>query len=447
MLHLLLASAVLAAPDTTRTARPIAAPAHGVATVRRALRAVPTDSLDLAALEREALLRNPSLAAMRATAAAARARARVAGALDDPMVSLAAAPRSYTTASTSPAGALTPAADEFPAWRVGITERLPLFGTRGLERASARDDAAAAMLDAEAARLDLLERVRLAFFDLYRIDRALETNDRQVDLMEQFRRVALTRYSAGTEGEADPLAADEELGMLVHREASLERERRGAQAELNTLLHRAPDAPLAPAPRVLVIPAPDTASTAARPEVRAGEARIAASEARVTASERRRLPVLEVGIAQDLFMNEPERRTIASLGFNLPIAGGKSAAIEEAKAERRRAAAERDAAADAQALRFAEARADWEESLHEVEVLETIVAPTAERAIAAARAAYENGRGAFLPLLDAARHRADVRLDIESARTRAARGWAALARATAADATTLAPDDGKEPRR
>ena len=144
-------------------------------------------------------------------------------------------------------------------------------------------------------------------------------------------------------------------------------------------------------------------------------------------------------------MEEPERRTVAMLGFNLPIANGRGAAIAEARAERQRAESERDAASDAQALRLARARADWEESTHEVEVLETIVAPTSERSVAAARAAYENGRGAFLPLLEAARRRAEVRLEIENARVRAARGWAELARATARDLTTLSPE-GKEPR-
>lgn len=458
MLQWILATAlVAAAPDTTKVVPPalpaVAVPVPGVPRhasapgFSRVPRPVPTDSLDLVALEREALLKNPTLAAMRATATAARARARVAGSLEDPMVSLAVAPRSYSEASTSMPGESTPAGDRFPAWRAGVRQRLPIFGERGLERASASADAAAALLDAEAARLDLLERVRLAFFDLYRVERAIETSGEQINLMNQFRRVALTRYAAGTDGQQDPLAADAELGMLAHERASLEREQRIAIAELNTLLHRDPGAAIAAAPLTLVVPAPDTAGAgpADWPEVLAGEARIAASEARASLSARRRLPVLEVGVEQDLFMEEPERRTVAMLGFNLPIAGGRGAAIAEARAERQRAESERDAASDAQALRLARARADWEESTHEVEVLETIVAPTSERSVAAARAAYENGRGAFLPLIEATRRRAEVRLEIENARVRAARGWAELARATARDLTTLSPE-GKEPR-
>src|SRR5512132_3541435 len=281
-----LALAVLAASsDTTRTPAPGPRPAMMPAARPARAAAASADTLDLAALEREALLRNPSLAAMRAAAASARAEARVAGSLEDPMISIAAAPRSYTEPGTGMAGQMTPAEDRFPAWRASIRQRLPLFGARGLERASARAEASAATLDAEATRLDLLERVRLAFFDLYRIDRAIETNEQQTDLVGQFRRVALTRYAAGTEGQQDPLQADSELGMLAHARASLERERRTVAAELNTLLHREAAAPVGPAPRRLVVPVADTAGAArgAWPEVRAAEARVAASASRRSA--------------------------------------------------------------------------------------------------------------------------------------------------------------------
>ncbi|MEO5616486.1 MAG: hypothetical protein ABIS67_01835, partial [Candidatus Eisenbacteria bacterium] len=52
---------------------------------------------------------------------------------------------------------------------------------------------------------------------------------------------------------------------------------------------------------------------------------------------------------------------------------------------------------------------------------------------------YEGGRGGFLPLIDAARRRAEARLAVEVARTHAARGWAALERAVAGDVITLTP--------
>jgi len=441
---------------TTDTSTRVALPPHGEG------RFAGVDTLALDWLEREALTRNPTLAAMRATAAEARAHARVAGSLEDPTVDIAWAPRSYVEPhSGDMAGHLMTGspADVFPAYRWRVRQTLSIFGERGLERRSARADAGAAFLDAEAARLDLLEQVRLAFFDLYQVERALETNAEQVLLVSQFRRVALARYASGSEGQQDPLSADTELGMLAHQEAMLGRERRVARVRLNTLLNRPPALPLPPPPQRLELPAlGDTAratlaSRAPWPELRASEARVAAGEARMTLANRGRFPKFEIGFERDLFMDEWERRSVAMVGLNLPLALGRQAATrDEARAALARARAEQAAATGRVAQRVEEARADYEEALHEIEVLESILLPTSERALGAARAGYESGRGTFLPLIEAARRRAEARLAVEGARARAARGWAMLQRAVAGDVLTLTPagagaSDRKEPQR
>lgn len=457
---------IAAATDTTNSSRtgaatPSTAPVFsgGVLTPAHddARYGGPPDTLALDWLEREALLRNPTLAARRAAAAQARARARVAGSLEDPMVDFGAAPRSFTDANTGPAAMGGAPGGTAPAYRFGVRQRVEIFGERGLERRSARAEAAATTLDAEAAQLDLLQEVRLAFFNLYRVERALESNAEQAVLLNQFRRVALSRYAAGAEGQQDPLDADSELGMLAHEKAMLLRERRVTGVRLNTLLHREPALPLPPSPRRLTLPAlADTARAALAwrspwPELRASDARIAAEEARLSLAWRRRLPVLELGLEHDRFMDEEERRTIATVGINLPIGRGRLAAAEdEARAALQRTRSERAAVADQVELRIEEARADLEESLHEVEVLESVVVPASERSLAAARAAYESGRGGFLSLMQSARRRAEARLTVEEARTRAARGWAALQRAVAGDGVTAeehAASTGTDERR
>jgi outer membrane protein TolC len=471
-MHQLLLSAVLlaAASDTTTNARtaPLPAVSRGVAdsAARPAPRMLPvmpphgeiafasTDTLALDWLEREALRRNPGFAAMRAAAAGARAKARLEGSLEDPMVEFAFAPRSYTEPHSGggmgvdAAGhPITVAPEEIPAYKWSIRQRLPLFGERGLARRSARAEAAASLLDAEAARLDLLEEVRLAFFQLYRAERALETNAQQAVLVNQFRRVALARYASGTEGQQDPLMADTELGMLAHSEAVLQRDRRVARMRLNTLLNRHPSLALPPPPvRIQLPPLADTsrAGLAARspwPELRASDARIAAEEARLSLAGRGRLPQFEIGFERDFFMDEWERRSVVMVGMNLPIGLGRNAARrDEARASLQRARAERVATADRVALKLEEARVDYEEVLHEIEVLETILVPTSERSLAGARSGYESGRGGFLPLIEAARRRAEVRLMLEEARARAAQAWAMLQRAVAGDVLVLTPE-------
>ena len=77
-------------------------------------------SLDLRLLERAVLERNPSVGAMRAAWRGAEAAADQAGGLDDPMLELMAAPRSWSRSSVD------------PAYAVGLSQHLPLFGQRGL---------------------------------------------------------------------------------------------------------------------------------------------------------------------------------------------------------------------------------------------------------------------------------------------------------------------------
>src|SRR5205814_7461289 len=67
-------------------------------------------------------------------------------------------------------------------------------------------------------------------------------------VVEQLRRVALSRYAAGLVGEADALMAESELSMLDHEAIKSENDAARAVARMNALLHRSWDAsmPLPP---------------------------------------------------------------------------------------------------------------------------------------------------------------------------------------------------------
>jgi len=396
---------------------------------------VPPDTLTLAWLEQQVIARNPGLAAMRAAAAEASARSRATGALEDPNVQLMGAPSSF--------GSGPPDA----GYRVQITQGFSPFGQRGLQKQAAGAEAHAAAQDAEGARLDLLRETREAFFDYYLLARSLENNDEQSELMGQFRRVALAKYSAGTGEQQDPLTADLELSELEHRGIRLETEQRVLTGRLNALLHLPGSSPLPPAPRRLEAPvAADTSSDsiAARggwPQLAAADARVAAAESRVSLAGRERLPRFAFGWQYDRAMDVPEWRSMGIVAFNLPLWLGRlNAAEDESRAALVRVQAERASAADQAARHVDESSAEFEEASHEVEVIERGMVPTSQRALAAARSSYESGRGTFLSLLDVARRADDTRLELEMARVRRARAWAELQHAVAADRTPSNPE-------
>jgi len=119
-----------------------AVPIHAAAqtAVLDSLQSRPTLDLDL--LERAILERNSSLGAMRAAWRGGEAAADQAGGLDDPVLEIMTAPRSWSGSGVD------------PAYMAALSQRLPLFGQRGLEKRAARAGARALGEDYRGARAE-----------------------------------------------------------------------------------------------------------------------------------------------------------------------------------------------------------------------------------------------------------------------------------------------------
>ena len=362
-------------------------------------------SLDLNSLESTVLSRNPSLAAMRSAWEAMEARADAAGAWDDPRVEGMVAPQSFG----SSAG---------PGWSVQVSQMVPLFGQRAAMGQATRAMARSMREDYRAMRLEMLRMTREVYFQLYLAARSIEVNREIAGLLDQFRRVALQKYAAGTVGQQDALQADVEQGMLEHQLFAASRTRGEVQARLRALLHDETDRAFPDPPRDLphighqLADTTFAAAAANRPELRANAAAIEARRAEIVAAGRMRLPELMLIGRYDRTMDVPEWRTMVGAGVTLPLGFGRSGAgVRAARAELRRAEQERIAESDSIRAQVEIARARVRESSHELEIIETRVVPATERALASVRAGYESNRSDFLTLLTAERDLARARLD------------------------------------
>jgi outer membrane protein, heavy metal efflux system len=365
-------------------------------------------SLDLEGVLHRVLERNPSLAAARATWTAAKASARQAGAWEDPMLDWMAAPRSFGSSRVD------------PAYRIGISQPLSIFGQRGLRRRMGEADARAAAWDLRTAQLDLVHQARLVFAEYWLNGRAIALNRELLDLLPQFRRVTLAKYSAGLVGQQDPLQVDVELAMLDHQAVILERERRVTMAVLNVLMHEPTDRWLPPPPDSLPLPDtsvvhPDLAprARALRPEMRAADARVEMSRAAVTFAGRQRLPQTTFGVAYDRFWSEPELRTTVGVTMNVPIPWRISASQAEARARLQWSEGQSAAIQDSVELQVAVAAARLHEQSHDVQIARERMLPLAERTLRASRASYEANRTDFLTVLTALRDYLRVHLEAD----------------------------------
>jgi outer membrane protein TolC len=363
-------------------------------------------SLDLPSLERAVLRRNPTLAAMRSAAAAMEARADLAGAWDSPRVEGMVAPQSLGSSTVD------------PGWSVELTQMVPLFGQRSLAGKANRAMARTMREDYRAMRLEMLRMARELYFQLFLAARSIEVNRELAALLEQFRRVALQKYAAGTVGQQDALQADVEAAMLEHQLVAAGRTRGEVQARLRALLHdesdRAFPDPSRDLPHIEHALADTTFASAAatRPELRAREAAVDARRAEIAAAGRSRLPELMLLARYDRAMDMPEWRTMVGAGITLPIWPGRTGAgVRAARAELERAESERLAVSDSIRAQVEIARARVRETSHELDLIETRVVPATERALASVRAGYESNRSDFLALLTAERDLARARLD------------------------------------
>lgn len=405
--------------------------------------------LDREELIAAVLARNPGVEAARQAWRAAREQLPQARSLDDPMAGYSLAPLSIGSNDV-----------DF-GHELRLSQRLPYPGTLRLRGDVVTAEAAAAEQRIEVVRQQLAE-LASGLFDRYWLTaRSLEITAVHRRLLEDFQRVATSRYATGLAPQQAPIQAEVEAAHLLHREVVLRSEQRTVAARINALLRRDPGAPLPPPPAELGRPAPPeppearAAAAAGRPEVRAQRAEIEARRAGVDLEKLGFYPGFEVMTSYSSMWNMTEHRWMVGVGVNLPVRRQRiRAAVAEAEA--RLAADESELARLEDEVREAVevAALALDEALHVVHLYENRVLPAARDQVAAARAGFETGANTMLALIDAERSLRTAELDVHQAVAEAFSRRAELDRAlgrtpspAAGDAAAQAALDAEEENR
>ncbi|MDE2052351.1 MAG: TolC family protein [Gammaproteobacteria bacterium] len=369
------------------------------------------------------LAHNASLEGMREAVVAAVAKVRPAGSLDDPMLSVSAAPRTFGTAGG-------------PSGEVEVSQSFPWWGTLNARREVARANAEAVGQDFDALRLRLASLARGAFADWLYVHRALEINVANQSVLTELRNVARVRYTTGQAPQEDVLQADVERTMLKQQRLEWERDLTTAQARMNALLDRSPQAEI-PAPGELPAPSALPAEeilaerALAHPQLEELAAEERAAEAQQQLAEKERFPKFGVSAGYNSMWTDPAMRPMVGLSITVPIDQGKyRAAIDAAHAEARRAASTLE---DQRASLLADLSADYaavQEAQQSVALYRDELVPLARSTLDVARAEYGSGRGDFLNVLTAEQHRLDTELALARTQSQYFRALAELDRAS-----------------
>ncbi len=268
---------------------------------------------------------SPELRAAALETEAASARVDRADALDDPMLSAQTMQVPGSRAHMDQTNILVQ--QEFPLWgKLGLRKskaEAMLDSARGGERATA------AVLD---------EKIKVAFARYYAASQALAINTEVTHIASEMQRAANARYGQGIGGQADALMALAEGTKAKIERLRLQGEHDGAAADLNALLARAPNAPLAEPSSLTALPNPLPGIDAltervrsANPVLFAEAAQVRGAEAAQELAEKAWYPDVTVGAGPQ--SNLGSWGYTAMVGVKIPLEwGAKEADEREANA-------------------------------------------------------------------------------------------------------------------
>lgn len=351
-----------------------------------------------AALE-DALAKNPTLIALRKQFEAARHR---------PAQELFLMPPTFEATIWSwPIKTLNPADTEFYMFTLG--QDVPGRGKRRLRAAVAEKDVELAVNEIAVRARDVVDQVKRTYAELFVTRKEIEIHLANLDLLRQFADISEVKYSTGRISQQDVLKAVVELS-IVHDDLVMLDERAAiAEARLNTLLDRPPEAPLGPLlePRERVIlPASTELQRLAverQPELKAAQLERERAEAALAAVKREYKPDFFVSGG---YMLMPRDRDgwIGTVGITWPNApwsrGRLDARVAEANAEIEATRARERVVENAIRLAVQEAYVRVQAAGQRAALLRTSIVPQSEQTLEVSRVAYQTDRADFLALLD-----------------------------------------------
>jgi outer membrane protein, heavy metal efflux system len=380
------------------------AAAHGtLASADETMNSAPT--AELRQLIAEALKNSPEIAAASHERDAAGHRVSPAGALEDPMFEAGLI--------NVPVQPLRLNREDMTMKMLGISQRLPYPGKRGLREEVAAKDAESAAFGYRETVNRVVRDVKVAFYDLALADRSIEVLERNRLLVEQLLRIAEGRYSVGQGAQADLLKAQTQLAKMSEELLRMRRERRSIEADLARAVGRGAQAASMQAQmpgldaRALAIDRLREAALQNRPQLLGLKALIDKGQKALNLARKDYYPDFDVRFQYGQREKDLEgmpRTDVFSLtvAFNLPVWGAKKLEpkIAEAQAMREQAISLYQAQQNELIAKLRQQVAIAEQSRESAKLYETGILPQARLALESALAAYRVNRVDFPMLLD-----------------------------------------------
>ncbi len=353
-----------------------------------------------------AKVNNPDYLSMRHEAQAASARVEMAGAWMDPKFRI-----EWMDITKSDTQNVTLWPDGVGSTKYTLMQDLPWFGKRDLKRAIAAQEAQAVDGRAQATWAELAAKLKTTHALRYFLHSSRKLTQELLDLTTRLANVAQVRYAGGLAMQQDAIRAQVEQTTMQTELVALDGEARQAEARLNALLARPPNAPLAVPTSLPTLPAAAKLNADAlmarahqgSPQLFSEEARIKAASLSRELSLKNRYPDFTLAITPTQIQSRVSEWSLM-LEMNIPLQQGTRRAQEREAQAMLEAAHTRLAAITNQlAADVSEHLAGIEAAQRTEQLARSSLLPQAELTFQAALAGYENGKLDFATLLEAQR--------------------------------------------
>ena len=293
-----------------------------------------------------------------------------------------------------------------------ISQRFPFPGKRPLMREMASKEAEAVSTEIQGKIHQIIKDVKTAYYDLSHIYRTTEVTQRNKRILEDFAKIAETRYAVGEGIQQDVFKAHVEVSKMVDDLIMLGQRKRALEAKLNALLNRSPETPMGEPEEVVFRKFPFTIEELQKmalemnPTLKGMKKMIEAKEKAYALAKREYYPDFNFKVAYGQRDNglDMKRRDMLTgmVEMNIPIfyKSKQDRKVAETKAEVLATEAQYRAMKNEILFMITDMASMVQRVERQIDLYKTGIIPQASLQINSAMSAYRVNRADFMTLLD-----------------------------------------------
>ena len=298
---------------------------------------------------------------------------------------------------------------------VGISQQVPFWGKRAIKEEVAQYEAESYKWAIEERKIELARMVKETYYQIWAADKELGVVDKNLQILSDFITIAESKYSVGQGVQQDIYKAGLEKSKMLDMQITLRQQRKSLEANLNYLLFRPANMPVATiadfALPQISLSAEQLNQTALenRPQFKSLGSLVSKGQASHRLAQKEFYPdfnlsfeyMFKEAVATEMVSDPGYNMFTVGVTFNLPFQQGwRRAMLAESTSETSMATEELNALKNTISFTVNDTLAQLERRKKLVELYQGGIIPQAEQSLESAIISYRVNKVDFLTLLD-----------------------------------------------